>query len=100
MTLIQVFKTFLLPIEYYQAQLIRICNNQWFTNKAEFYKELLVKLNDYFGVNYIIPMAKGALPIQIVLNAVWNGGGIMTTPFPCLATTAIRVWEKLIKKRI
>ncbi|WP_019038848.1 DegT/DnrJ/EryC1/StrS family aminotransferase [Psychroflexus tropicus] len=92
--MINVTKTFFPPIEDYQNQLQRIWNNQWLTNNGELYKELSKKLQDYLGVNQIIPMTNGTLPIQIALNAYAKEGEVITTPFSYVATTASIVWEK------
>jgi dTDP-4-amino-4,6-dideoxygalactose transaminase len=92
--MINVTKTFFPPIEDYQAHLQRIWDNQWLTNNGELYKELSHKLQEYLGVNQIIPMTNGTLPIQIALNAYAKGGEVITTPFSYVATTASIVWEK------
>ena len=94
--MINVTKTFFPPIEDYQKQLKRIWENQWLTNNGELYKELSQNLKDYLGVNHIIPMTNGTLPIQIALNAFANQGEVITTPFSYVATTATIVWEKCI----
>jgi dTDP-4-amino-4,6-dideoxygalactose transaminase len=72
----------------------RIWDNKWLTNNGELYKELSHKLQEYLGVNQIIPMTNGTLPIQIALNAYAKGGEVITTPFSYVATTASIVWEK------
>lgn len=92
--MINVTKTFFPPIEDYQVQVKRIWDNQWLTNNGELYKELSQKLQDHLGVNHIIPMTNGTLPIQIALNAFADEGEVITTPFSYVATTASIVWEK------
>jgi dTDP-4-amino-4,6-dideoxygalactose transaminase len=92
--MINVTKTFFPPIEEYQAQVQRIWDNQWLTNNGELFKELSQKLQEYLGVNQIIPMTNGTLPIQIALNAYAREGEVITTPFSYVATTASIVWEK------
>jgi dTDP-4-amino-4,6-dideoxygalactose transaminase len=92
--MINVTKTFFPPIEDYQKQLQRIWENEWLTNNGELYKELSSKLKDYLGVNQIIPMTNGTLPLHIALNAFANQGEVITTPFSYVATTASIVWEK------
>ena len=86
--MIPVTKSFFPPIEDYQAQVQRIWNNQWLTNNGKLYKELTQKLQDHLGVNQIIPMTNGTLPMQIALNAYGKGGEVITTPFSYVATTA------------
>jgi len=92
--MIPVTKSFFPPIEDYQVQVQRIWNNQWLTNNGKLYKELTQKLQDHLGVNQIIPMTNGTLPMQIALNAYGKGGEVITTPFSYVATTACIVWEK------
>ena len=92
--MINVTKTFFPPIEDYQAQVQCIWENQWLTNNGELYQELTQKLKMHLGVNHIIPMTNGTLPIQIALNAFADGGEVITTPFSYVATTASIVWEK------
>jgi dTDP-4-amino-4,6-dideoxygalactose transaminase len=91
--MINVTKTFFPPIKDYQDYLKRIWDNQWLTNNGELYKELTQKLQEHLGVNQIIPMTNGTLPIQIALNAYAKGGEVITTPFSYVATTASIVWE-------
>ena len=92
--MIPVTKTFFPPIEDYQKQLKRIWENQWLTNNGELYKELSKKLLKYLGVNHVIPMTNGTLPIQIALKEYAKEGEVITTPFSYVATTASIVWEK------
>ena len=92
--MIPVTKPFFPPIEDYQKQVQRIWNNQWLTNNGKLYKELTQKLQDHLGVDQIIPMTNGTLPMQIVLNAYGKEGEVITTPFSYVATTACIVWEK------
>lgn len=92
--MILVTKPFFPPIEDYQKQVQRIWDNQWLTNNGKLYKELSQKLQDHLGVNQIIPMTNGTLPMQIALNAYGKGGEVITTPFSYVATTACIVWEK------
>jgi dTDP-4-amino-4,6-dideoxygalactose transaminase len=92
--MIPVTKSFFPPIKDYQAQMQRIWDNQWLTNNGELYRELSHKLQDHLGVNQIIPMTNGTLPMQIALNAYGKGGEVITTPFSYVATTACVVWEK------
>lgn len=92
--MIPVTKTFFPPLLDYHKQLDRIWANQWLTNNGELYKELSDKLKTYLGVDYIIPMTNGTLPIQIALNVLANGGEVITTPFSYVATISSIVWEK------
>ncbi|MFK7783437.1 DegT/DnrJ/EryC1/StrS family aminotransferase [Psychroserpens sp.] len=92
--MITVTKTFFPPIEEYHKQTQRIWDNKWLTNNGELCKELTSKLKSYLGVEQMILMTNGTLPIQIALNAFGNEGEVITTPFSYVATTSAIVWEK------
>lgn len=92
--MITVTKTFFPPKEEYQKQIDRIWRNEWLTNNGQLFKELRLELKIFLGVNHIIPMTNGTLPIQIALNAFGRCGEIITTPFSYVATTSSIVWEK------
>jgi dTDP-4-amino-4,6-dideoxygalactose transaminase len=91
--MIPVTKTFLPPIEEYTAQVQRAYNNHWLTNRGELVKELEAKLMTYLGVNNVLIMNNGTIPLQIALKLLGNGGEVITTPFSYVATTAAIVWE-------
>jgi len=91
--MIPVTKTFLPPIEEYTAQVQRAYNNHWLTNRGELVKELEAKLITYLGVNNVLIMNNGTIPLQIALKLLGNGGEVITTPFSYVATTAAIVWE-------
>ncbi|MDA7706976.1 DegT/DnrJ/EryC1/StrS family aminotransferase [Flavobacteriaceae bacterium] len=92
--MINVTQTFFPPIEDYQNQILRIWKNKWLTNNGELSKELTASIKSYLGVDFIIPMTNGTLPLQIALNALANEGEVITTPFSYVATTSVLVWEK------
>jgi dTDP-4-amino-4,6-dideoxygalactose transaminase len=91
--MIPVTKSFLPPIEEYQAFVQRAFNNQWLTNRGELVVELERKLKDYLGVNNIIITNNGTVPLQISLKVLANSGEIITTPFSYIATTSSIIWE-------
>ncbi len=91
--MITVTKTFFPPKKDYENQIDRIWKNEWLTNNGELFKELRKKLRDYLGVNHVIPMTNGTLPIQIALNAYGKKGDIISTPFSYVATTSSIIWE-------
>ena len=88
-----VTKTFLPPIEAYQAQVKRAFDNQWLTNRGELVLELEGKLKSYLATDNIIITNNGTIPLQIALKLLGKGGEIITTPFSYVATTAAIVWE-------
>jgi dTDP-4-amino-4,6-dideoxygalactose transaminase len=93
-TPITVTKTFFPPLEEYQVQVKRIWDNQWLTNTGKLLQELETNLKLRLGVNHLISMTNGTLPIQIALKLFGKGGEIITTPFSYVATTSAIVWEQ------
>lgn len=91
--MINVTQTFFPPLEEYQTYLQNIWRDKWVTNNGQFYKKLTLELKNYLGIQLIIPMTNGTLPIQIALNALGKNGEIITTPFSYVATTSSIVWE-------
>lgn len=90
---INVTKTFLPPIEEYQAQVQRAWDNEWLTNRGELVKELEDKLKTYLSVSNILITNNGTIPLQIALKLLGRGGEVITTPFSYVATTAAIIWE-------
>jgi dTDP-4-amino-4,6-dideoxygalactose transaminase len=93
--MINVTKTFFPPIAEYQAQVQRIWDNQWLTNRGALLVELEEKLTTHLALQQskIIVMNNGTIPIQIALKILAKGGEVITTPFSYVATTAAIVWE-------
>ena len=91
--MINVTKTFFPPIEEYNAQVARIWENQWLTNRGELVLELEQKLKDYLKISNITITNNGTIPLQIALKILGNQGEIITTPFSYVATSAAIVWE-------
>ncbi|MDZ4758189.1 MAG: DegT/DnrJ/EryC1/StrS family aminotransferase [Bacteroidota bacterium] len=91
--MIPVTKTFLPPIEEYQAFVKRAFDKQWLTNRGELVRELEDKLKIYLSITDIIITNNGTIPLQIALKLLGGGGEIITTPFSYVATTAAIVWE-------
>lgn len=91
--MIPVTKSFLPPIEEYNAQIQRVYTNQWLTNRGELVIELEEKLKNYLDVSNILITNNGTVPLQIALKLLGKGGEIITTPFSYIATTSAIVWE-------
>lgn len=94
--MINVTRTFLPPIEEYQAYVERAWSNEWLTNRGPLVMELEEKLKNYLSVPNIIMTNNGTVPLQIALKLLGNKGEIITTPFSYVATTAAIVWENCI----
>ncbi len=91
--MIPVTKSFLPPMEEYNAFVKRVWQNQWLTNRGELVLELEEKLKGYLTTDNILITNNGTVPIQIALKLLGNHAEIITTPFSYVATTASIVWE-------
>ncbi len=91
--MIPVTKSFLPTFEEYSAQIKRVFDNQWLTNRGPLLLELEEKIKEYLSISNIIIMNNGTIPLQIALRLLGKGGEIITTPFSYVATTAAIVWE-------
>lgn len=94
--MINVTKTFLPPQEEYQAILKKAWDLEWITNRGILVKELEDKLKSFLGIQNIIAMTNGTLPLQIAIKGLELKGEIITTPFSYVATTSSIVWEGCI----
>lgn len=93
--MIPVTKTFFPPIKEYEAQLSRIWENEWLTNRGQLVQELEQVVSRYLDLKDVklIAMSNGTIPLQIALKLLAKGGEVITTPFSYVATTAAIVWE-------
>lgn len=91
--MIPVTKPFFPPIDEYMAQIKRVYENEWITNRGELVLELEEKLKQYLSVDNILITNNGTIPLQIALKLLGKGGEVITTPFSYVATTAAIVWE-------
>ena len=91
--MINVTQTFLPPQAEYQKIVARAWDAGWITNRGALVKELEASLTETLGVDNLIAMANGTLPLQIALKAFGKSGEIITTPFSYVATTSSIVWE-------
>ncbi|HNQ61155.1 MAG TPA: DegT/DnrJ/EryC1/StrS family aminotransferase [Bacteroidia bacterium] len=94
--MIPVTKSFLPPMEEYQAILKRAWDKGWITNRGELVKELEQKLKELLGLNYITITNNGTIALQIAIKALEIKGEVITTPFSYIATTSSLVWENCI----
>ena len=93
--IIPVTKSFLPPIEEYQAYVQLAYTNEWLTNRGELVRELEIKLTRFLDLELykVLITNNGTIPLQIALKLFGKGGEIITTPFSYVATTAAIVWE-------
>lgn len=90
---INVTKTFLPSIDTYSNILKRAWDNVWLTNRGELVLELEEKLKEHLGLDNILIMNNGTIPIQIALKLLAKNGEVITTPFSYVATSSSIIWE-------
>jgi len=90
-----VTKTFLPPIEEYEAFLKQIWERDFLTNQGPLLHEFEDKVQKYLGVDTFQFVANGTLALQIALRALdITDGEVITTPFTYVATTESILWER------
>lgn len=91
--MINVTKTYLPPLEEYQAYLSGIWERVQLTNHGPLVMELEQKLREHLGVKHIFFVSNGTSALQIAIKALELSGEVITTPFSYVATTSSLVWE-------
>lgn len=91
--MINVTQTFLPPIEEYTAQLKRIWDSKWLTNRGELIKELEERLKQYLGTSHLLAVNNGTIALQIAIKALELKAEVITTPFSYVATVSSIFWE-------
>ncbi|MBC7797303.1 MAG: DegT/DnrJ/EryC1/StrS family aminotransferase [Pyrinomonadaceae bacterium] len=91
--MINVTQTFLPPLEEYTAQLQRVWDSKWLTNRGELVRELEDELKKYLGINSMLIVNNGTIALQLAIKALDLSGEIITTPFSYVATVSSIVWE-------
>ena len=92
--MINVTKSFMPPIEEYEAYIKQIWESGWLTNQGPCVRELEEKLKEYLNVPYFHYVNNGTIALQLAIHALdINEGEIITTPFSFAATTTSILWE-------
>ena len=80
--MINVTKSFMPPIEEYEAYIKQIWESGWLTNQGPCVRELEEKLKEYLNVPYFHYVNNGTIALQLAIHALdINEGEIITTPF-------------------
>ncbi len=91
--MIPVTKTYFPSLERYQAQLARVWENGWLTNRGQLCKSLEKGIQDRLSSPPLVLMNNGTVPLQVALKLLGQKGEIITTPFSYVATVSSIVWE-------
>ena len=92
---IQVTKTYLPPLDTYQALLREVWERGWVTNNGPLVRELERQLAQRLGAPYFAYTANGTVALQLLFRAFELQGSVVTTPFSYVATTNALLWEGL-----
>jgi dTDP-4-amino-4,6-dideoxygalactose transaminase len=91
---INVTKTFLPPIEEYEAYLQQIWQNGQLTNQGPLLHEFEDKLAEYMDIENFHFVTNGTVALQVAMRALGvSNGEVITTPFSYVATTSAILWE-------
>lgn len=94
-TPIYVTKTFLPPLQEYQAYLDQIWDTAQLTNKGPLLREFEAKTSEYLAVENFHFVSNGTMALQIALRGLGiTEGEVITTPFTYVATSSSILWER------
>jgi dTDP-4-amino-4,6-dideoxygalactose transaminase len=77
----------------YLEYISRCYENCQLTNDGPLVQELKARLEDYLGVQNLLPVANGTLALQIAYKVLGVSGKAITTPFTFVATSSSLKWE-------
>jgi dTDP-4-amino-4,6-dideoxygalactose transaminase len=96
--MIPVNKPYLPAFEKYTKYLEGVYAKAWLTNNGPMVQELKVRLEEYLGVQHLLPVANGTLAMQLAYKVFNLSGKAVTTPFTFIATSSSLVWEGVTPK--
>lgn len=91
--MINVTKTYLPPIEEYQAYLHEIWQRGQVTNNGVLVRALEQKLKEYLGVKHLFFCSNGTIVLQMALKVLNISKEVITTPFSYCATATAPIWQ-------
>jgi dTDP-4-amino-4,6-dideoxygalactose transaminase len=91
--MIPVNKPYLPAFAKYTKYLERVYDKAWLTNNGPMVQELKLRLEDYLGVQHLLPVANGTLAMQLAYKVFNLTGNAVTTPFTFIATSSSLAWE-------
>ncbi|MDI3507498.1 MAG: hypothetical protein PWQ69_1478 [Methanomicrobiaceae archaeon] len=91
--MIPVTRPHLPEMSRYLGYIERCYENHQLTNNGPLVQELKARLEDYLGVQNLLPVANGTLALQIAYRTLGVSGKAVTTPFTFVATSSSLKWE-------
>lgn len=92
--MINVTRSYLPEMAEYTAQLEKIWQSGWLTNRGSLTLDLETQIKQYLDVPNLLFVNNGMIALQIAMKALApKGGEVITTPFSYVATTNVILWE-------
>ena len=91
--MIPVNKPYFPDLGKYKRYIEGIYDRAWLTNNGPMVVELKKRLEEYLGVENLLPVANGTLALQVAYKALDITGNAVTTPFTFVATANSLKWE-------
>ena len=90
-----VTKSFMPPIEEYEAYIKKIYECGILTNQGPCVQELEKKLSNFLNVKHFQYLTNGTIALQLALSALdIDDGEVITTPFTYVATISSILWQR------
>lgn len=91
--MIPVTRPYLPEMDRYIGYIEQCYQNNLLTNNGPLVQELKARLEEYLGVQNLLPVANGTLALQVSYKVLGISGKAITTPFSFAATSSSLVWE-------
>lgn len=90
---IPVTRSFIPPVEEYQALIAQIFERGIFTNYGPLVKQLEADISGLLGLPDSIYVGNGTIALQLAIKALGVKGEVITTPYSYVASTSSILWE-------
>ena len=91
--MIPVTKSYIPPLDEYNAYLAQIWQAGHLTNNGPLCRKLEEDISNHLGISNLELVSNGTLAIQLAIKALNLQGEIITTPYSYVATTNSILWE-------
>ena len=79
------------PVKY-QRYLQSALDNQRLTNNGPLVQQLKIRLENYLGVKYLLPVVNGTMALQLAFKTLNINGNAVTTPYTFIANSSSLQW--------
>ncbi len=85
------------PFQPPKEELLRLIeeayDRNWLTNQGPLVTQFEKELSEYSGIKQLKFVSNGTIALQIALQAIFEKGEVITTPYSYIATTSSIIWE-------